>query len=51
MVLVRVQYSPTVRGNEVDRHIIVSRVDINVLGNGIMVKQLVCTELISEWGC
>ena len=24
---------------------------INVLGNEVMVKQLVCTELIGEWGC
>ena len=50
MVLVRAQYSPRVGGNEVDCHIIVSRVGINVLGNGVMVKKLVCTELIGEWG-
>ena len=49
VVLVRVQYSPRVGGNEVHCHIIVSRVVINVLGNGVMVKQLVCTKLIGEW--
>ena len=26
-----------------------SRVDINVLENEVMVKQLVCTELIDKW--
>ena len=51
MVLVRVQYSPRVGGNEVGCHTIVSRVGINVLRNGVMVKhvQLVCTEVIGEW--
>ena len=49
VVLVRVQYSLRVGGNEVGCHIIVSRVGIYVLGNGVMVKQLVYTELIGEW--
>jgi len=51
MVLVRVQCPLRVGGNEVGCHTIVSRVGINVLRNGVMVKhvQLVCTELIGEW--
>jgi len=38
-----------VGGIKVDWYIIVSRVGINMLGNGVMVKQLVCKELIGEW--
>ena len=45
VVLGRVQYSLRVGSNEVDGPIIVSRVGINVLGNGVMVKQLVCTSV------
>ena len=48
VVSVRVQRSPRVRGNGVDCHIIVTRVGINVLGNGVMVIQLVFSELIGE---
>ena len=44
-VLGRVQCSLRVEGNEVDCPIIVSRVGINVLMNGVVVKQLMCTSV------